>query len=144
MDKVTKSKMVMALITPDLIEEWNTAVRARRLYFILDYTTHTPTLYIGAQDVNPEPWLSYNTKTQMHIRHALSNEHLKLGAKDVIERFAKHEAAIFIKHSKNRQKQQFASLGITANAAGFITTVLSTIKKGTRKEYVHFQLNERW
>lgn len=144
MDGITKSKMVMALITPDLIEEWNTAVRVRHLYFILDYTGHVPTLFIGAQNVNPEPWLSYNTKTKMHTRHALKDEHLRLGAKDLLERFAKYEAALFIKHTKNRQKQQFASLGITANAAGMITTVLDTIKKGTKKDYVHFALNERW
>lgn len=144
MDSITSSKMVMALITPDLIEEWNTAVRARRLYFILDYTTHTPTLWIGSENVNPEVWMSLDTRSHTHTHHRLKDEHLQLGAKDLMERFAKHEAALFIKHKKNKAKQQFASLGITANAAGFITTVLDTIKKGTRKEYVHFALNERW
>lgn len=144
MESLVKSKLVMSLITPDLIEEWNIAVRARRLYFVLDYTTHTPKLLIGSQDVDPEVWMSLDTRTHTHTIHALKDEHLRLGAKDLRDRFMKHEAALFLKHKKNKQKQQFVSLGITANAAGVITTVLDTIKKGAMKSYVQFALNERW
>ncbi|QYW02248.1 hypothetical protein PP740_gp094 [Stenotrophomonas phage Philippe] len=144
MHHLTKGKLLMSLITPDLIEEWNTAVRARHLYVILDYTNHIPTLWIGAEGVDPEVWMTLNTRTHIHKYHAVKHETLRLGVMDLVERFAKHEARLFIKHSKNKQKQQFASLGITAQASGAITTVLVTIKKGTKKDYVHFALNDRW
>lgn len=144
MDGLTRAKMVMALITPDIIEEWNAAVSAFKLYFILDYTTHTPILFIGSPDIPPEPWLIFNTRTKMHTNVTPRNEHLRAGAKDLKERLEKHKAALFIKHSRNKQKQQFAGLGITADAAGMVTTVLHTIKKGTSKEYIHFALNDRW
>lgn len=145
MDKLVQGKMVMALITPDLIDEWNKAVEVRHLYFILDYTTHYPTLWIGSENVKPEPWMQINTVAKSHLRLPLSDQHLRLGARDLEERFAKHGAALFISHRKDgKTKQQFVSIKIMAEASGPIHTVLDTIKKGTKKEYVHFKLNERW
>lgn len=144
MDKLTSSKLELALVTPDAIQAWNTVVKARGLFFILDYTTHSPVLFVGTKDREPQPWMYVDTRRKSILKLPLNGDE-GLAVQDLTERLAKLGLTLTVRFDQVKTtKQKFISLRLVSIHGGAMTTVLDRLKKGQRRTYVQFALNERW
>lgn len=145
-NKTKDARLLLSLLTPELIEEWNKVIRARRAYFKLDYTTHYPVLLIGsANSEKMEPWMTMDTRTGKVTYLPMIQDDLKLVTRDIMERFLKRECIVAIGYRKNSQKQKFATLHVVANGSGQVRTVLLSVKKGqVTQPFGQFALNDRW
>lgn len=144
MDKHTRSKLELALVTPDAIEVWNQVVKARGIYFVLSYMSHYPTLFVGTKDMKAEPWMVVDTRKKTIQKFKLLNRDAALGLDDLQDRLLKIGLRVGLMFDCNKQKQKFVSLRLIPTGGGAMTTVLDRIKKGEQREYVQFTLNERW
>lgn len=144
MDKLTSSKLELALITPDAIEVWNSVIKRWHLYFTLSYLTKTPTLFVGRGNEKPTAWLIVDTRRKVIMKLPIQDEDVFNGIRDLEDRLAKIGLQLTLRYDMNNQKQKFISLRLVPTHGGAMTTVLDRIKKGEKKDYVQFKLNERW
>lgn len=145
LSKNQRGRLTMFLLTPDLIEEWNQAVRVRHAFFQIDYKTHWPTLLIGSEHHEPEIWQTIDTRRRAVLHNRLLPSDLALVVDDIQRRLAKHEAVLQFRWDKNKQKQQRAILQFAAAGGANVTSVLITAKKGTISEpFGQFGLTEKW
>lgn len=144
MDKLTSSKLELALVTPDAIEIWNGVIKRWHLYFTLSYLTHRPTLFVGRGEQKPEPWLMVDTRKKVIMKLPIQDEDVFNGIRDLEDRLKRIGLQLTLRYDMDKQKRKFISIRLVPTHGGAMTTVLDRIQKGTKKDYVQFALNERW
>lgn len=125
--------LLMYLVQEDLIPPINTALKARRGSFIVDYTTHSPELKLKMPGVDAERWMWADTRRHMTYITRPKNPNLRLLAQDLIERLEKHEANLMLGVVKNKHNQKIAKLQIFVKGSRKIALTLLDTPKGTQR-----------
>lgn len=138
-------RLTMFLVTDALVQEWNTAIAARKGYFLIDYTAHSPVLLVGAANCTIEPWLILDTRAKKMIRRALKQDALALMTDDITARLAKHQALLQFVYRKERDGRKVCTLQFAATGGNSTAAALVHQHKGLRSApFGLFELPSSW
>ena len=138
------SHVELAVLTPDVIDAWNTVVSSRHLCAILSYKTKTPTLFISVPGSKPEPCLLVDTPRHKVLEAPQVDEQLNLAREDMQNRIRKLGLRITLKYKVDKQKRKSVILAVDSLTGGPMFTALHIVNKGEQAEYSDFKLADRW
>ena len=135
--------LLMHLLQEDLIGPVNTALRARKGEFIVDYTTYTPELMLCMPGCKPERWMWCDTRR--HVTYMTRPKHpdLRLLAQDLTERLDKHDANLMLGVVKNANNCSIAKLQIFVKGSRKIALTLLDVAKGKLKRDGQFSFGDQ-
>lgn len=127
-----REKLLVALVADDAVNILNTVFKARGLTFHLDYTGPMPTLSASRPGVEPETFITADSRTKKSWFHPIANPDLGSALADLLERLAKIEARLLLVIQKDRQGRRWAKLQLhVAGSRGIALTILD-INRGRK------------
>ncbi|UKL14783.1 hypothetical protein C121_50 [Stenotrophomonas phage C121] len=143
MDKLLRSKLELALTTPDAVEVWNRIVKTHGLSYKLSYLTKIPTLSVKRGDSPWKVWMEVDTR-KLHIsKYKHPDPDAQLGLKNLEEGLGDLFMRVGLQYDKIKGKREISLRFIPLDGSA-MTVVLDRVKRGHEREYGEFKLNDKW
>lgn len=89
---LTKDKLLVVLSLEDVINQLNTALRARKATLTVDFTQNTPRLFVEMPGLPKHLWMEANPRTRLCLAYHSKFLDLEALIQDIISRLAKFDA----------------------------------------------------
>jgi hypothetical protein len=126
-----KERLVLALLANDITTALNTVCKARGLSFHLDYTEHTPYLYISRPGVDKQLLMSFSTRTKRSVLSVRPmHPDLFSAMTDLNDRLTKLEARLILVAERDKQHRWWAKLQVHVSGARNLALTILDVQKG--------------
>lgn len=125
-----RDKLLVALVAADALDILNTVFKARGLTFHLDYTGPFPVLSASRPGVEPETFLTADSRTKRSWFHPIKNHDLGSALADLVERLAKIETRMLLVIQKDKRGRRWAKLQLHVAGARRIALTVLDVNRG--------------
>lgn len=129
-------RLLMALVTDDVMDAINIPLRARRGTFAIDYSDHIPLLYVYAKGIPPQVWMACNTRARQTNVHKMISPDLGLMVNDMVERLARLNAKLCFSPCRDKQNRRMVKLQVISADSRNIAITLATVLRGHKRAHI--------
>lgn len=133
---VKADRLLMALVTDDVMDAINIPLRTRRGAFAIDYAGHIPMLYVYAKGFEPQIWMACNTRLRQTNVHRMADPGLELMVVDIVSRLAKLNAKLCFSPCRDKQNRRMVKLQVISGDSRNIAITLATVLRGQQREHI--------
>lgn len=139
---IQKDKLIVALQMEDAVRAINTAMRARKMKFTLDFAEkdHLARLYAEMPGIEREGIMVVNPKTKFCVRVNAAHPDLAAALNDINIRLQSFEAGYVLAADKPPNKKRHAALQLHFRGARKIVLTLMSANEGQVKSDTEFKL----
>lgn len=135
-----REKLIIALQLTDIINEVNTALRARKARVTVDYTDVQPRLMVSMPGSEPAVWLVANPRTKRCFGFWPADPDLNALVHDVTDRLTKYNAWLALGCEKRHNEKPRCKLQVFLRESKYTAITLVSALKGQAQPRDQFLL----
>lgn len=131
----SRERLLVAVLTVDIVNVLNTVFKARGLSFTLDWMGKNPVLLVSRPGVEPELFMQACFRTKKYFTLVPRHPDLQSAVVDLVDRLSKLDTKLVLVTQKDRNQKRWAKLQVHVDGSrGFALNILETPRKTKRIE----------